>query len=121
MTTATCSGPASMAGRRWCSRGTRGPGGGLSATSTMMGFRLRIVAACSRSGTRWQRASRLGMRQRHAPGPGSRMIGSSGTDDRLWWHNGVLGDRSVRAHDGFEKLLSVARESVGPKILGHRT
>jgi hypothetical protein len=34
---------------------------------------------------------------------------------------GVWGDRRVRALGGFENLLSVARESAGPKNLGRGT
>jgi hypothetical protein len=40
-------------------------------------------------------------------------------DGRRRWHDGVKGDRRARALGSFKKLLSVARESTGPKILGH--
>jgi hypothetical protein len=42
-------------------------------------------------------------------------------DGRRRWHNGVQGDRRVRALGGFKKLLSATRKSVGPKFLRHET
>jgi hypothetical protein len=40
-------------------------------------------------------------------------------DGRRWQHGGVWGDRRARALGGFEKLLSIVRESARTKILGH--
>jgi hypothetical protein len=48
------------------------------------------------------------MRQRYALGPRSRTAGGGGS-----------GERRARALCSFKKLLSVVRESAGPKILGH--
>jgi hypothetical protein len=44
----------------------------------------------------------------------------AGIEDGRWRRcSGVWGDRTTRALDGFEKLLSVVRESAGTEILGH--
>jgi hypothetical protein len=40
-------------------------------------------------------------------------------DDRRQQCDNVQGDRRARALGGFKKLLSVARDSIGPEILGH--
>jgi hypothetical protein len=43
--------------------------------------------------------------------------GAGSKDIKRRRHDGVLGDRRARALSGFKKMLSVARESAGPKIL----
>jgi hypothetical protein len=83
--------------RRGRTRETETEGDGSRSMTT--GLRKRMAAVCSGV------ALSLGSMRRSAPRPGMRQRCASG--------------QGSRALSSFEKLLSMARESTGPKILGH--
>jgi hypothetical protein len=86
----------------------------------MYSVRMRAAAACSEVRVKAAVCSEAGDEVVVCSRLGSRTAGGSGTVGRRRWHDlSRAAEEQERVRD--QKLLSVAKESTGPEILGRGT